>query len=89
MMSFLKGGEMNSENQIKKSHETTRERFKRLATKRTNEVLRKLKVLGNCANRQVYDYSREDVNKIFNVIHQKVKEIEGKFRASSDENFKL
>ena len=80
---------MNSENQIKKSDENTRERFKRLATKRTNEVLRKLKVLGNCANRQVYDYSREDVNKIFNVIHQKVKEIEAKFRASSDENFKL
>ena len=88
-MIFLKGGEMNSENQIKKSNETARERFKRLATKRTNEVLRKLKVLGNCANRQVYDYSREDVNKIFNVIHQKVKEIEAKFRASSDENFKL
>jgi uncharacterized protein YehS (DUF1456 family) len=77
------------EKTIKKPDETSKERFKRLATKRTNEVLRKLKVLGNCANRQAYEYSRDDVNKIFSVIHQKVKEIEAKFRASSDENFKL
>lgn len=80
---------MNSEGQSKKDNETPKERFRRLATKRTNEVLRKLKVLGNCANRQTYDYTKEDVNKIFSTIHQKVKEIEAKFRGSKDENFKL
>jgi len=80
---------MNTEKQVKKPDETPQERFKRLAAKRTNEVLRKLKVLGNCANRQAYEYSREDVSKIFGVIHQKVKEIEAKFQASSEENFKL
>ena len=80
---------MNTEKQAKGPNEGPKERFKRLATKRTNEVLRKLKVLGNCANSQAYEYSREDVNKIFNAIHQKVKEIEAKFRASNEENFKL
>jgi len=77
------------EKPIKKPDETSKERFKRLATKRTNEVLRKLKVLGNCANRQAYEYTNEDVNKIFSIIHQKVKEIEVKFRTYKEENFKL
>jgi uncharacterized protein YehS (DUF1456 family) len=80
---------METEKQLKKPNETPKERFKRLATKRTNEVLRKLKVLGNCANRQAYEYNRDDVNKIFSAIHQKVKEIESKFRTSREENFRL
>jgi len=80
---------MTTEKQVKRPNETPKERFKRLATKRTNEVLRKLKVLGNCANKQVYEYTKEDINKIFSTIHQKVKEIEGKFRTSDEENFKL
>ena len=80
---------MNTEKQVKRPNENPKERFKRLAAKRTNEVLRKLKVLGNCANRQAYEYTREDVSKIFNAIHQKTKEIEAKFQASSEENFKL
>ena len=48
-----------------KTKSEKRERFKRLAVYRTNEILRRLKVLGNCANRSAYDYSEEDINKIF------------------------
>ncbi len=80
---------MNTEKQSKRSNESQKERFKRLASKRTNEVLRKLKVLGNCANTQAYEYTSEEVNKIFSAIHQKVKEIEAKFRTSREENFRL
>lgn len=56
-----------------------RERFKKLATKRTNEVLYRLKVLGNCSNRQLYDYDEKDIEKIFSEIEKKVKEAKGKF----------
>jgi hypothetical protein len=56
-----------------------RERFERLAVHRTNEVLRKLKVLGNCANRSAYDYSEEDMNKIFSEIERQFKDTRAKF----------
>jgi hypothetical protein len=55
------------------------ENFKRLGTYRTNEVLRRLKVLGNCSNRSHYDYAEEEVNKIFSEIDKKVKEAKARF----------
>jgi len=62
-----------------KQQETPRERFRRLATSRTNTVLKRLKVLGNCSNGHVYDYDEEDVDKIFSEIEKKVREIKAKF----------
>lgn len=56
-----------------------RERFKRLGVYRTNEVLKKLRVLGNCANRSAYEYSEDEVNKIFSEIERNVKETKSKF----------
>jgi len=66
-----------------------RERFKRLAVYRTNEVLKKIKVLGNCANRSAYEYNEEEVNKIFSEIERRVKEIKAKFHFSKNKEFKL
>jgi hypothetical protein len=59
-----------------------RERFKRLAEYRTNEVLKRLKVLGNCANRSAYKYSEDDINKIFSEIEKTVKDTKAKFSFS-------
>jgi len=71
------------------SEKEKRERFKRLATYRTNEVLKRLKVLGNCSNRSTYSYSREEINKIFSEIDKKVKEMKAKFTFPGEEKFKL
>jgi len=66
------------------------ERFKRLATHRTNEVLYRLKVLGNCSNRQLYDYDEKDIEKIFTEIDKKIKETKAKFHfIKRNERFKL
>ena len=66
-----------------------KERFKRLATKRTNNVLQKLKVLGNCSNQQIYNYTEGQVDVMFSVIEKKLKEIKSKFHFSRETNFKL
>ena len=71
------------------SNETKRGRFKRLATLRTNEVLRSLKVLGNCANRSAYDYNEEDIRKIFSEVDRRLKEIKAKFNFPKYRKFKL
>jgi hypothetical protein len=70
-------------------NETPEQRFKRLATHRTNEVLDRLRVLGHCANRQNYAYSQEQVNKIFAAIEKQLKEVRAKFHYSREQRFKL
>jgi len=70
--------------------EDKRVRFKRLAEARTTTVLKKLKVLGNCANRGTYEYTSEEVRAIFKAIEDKVKEVRSKFSENaSDDEFKL
>jgi len=67
-----------------------RERFKRLGEYRTNEVLKKLKVLGNCANRSAYEYNEVEVNNIFSAIEKMTKQIRAKFYYSqSNKKFSL
>jgi len=66
------------------------ENFKRLATSRTNEVMRRVKILGNCANRSHYDYTEEEINKIFSEIERKIRETKAKFSFPyKDNQFKL
>lgn len=69
--------------------EEKRERFKRLATQRTNSVLQKIKVLSNCANRSAYEYTEDEVTKIFSEIERQVKEAKAKFHFPKVKEFKL
>lgn len=69
--------------------ETRNERFRRIATKRTNEILEKIRILGNCSNRSSYEYTEEEVNKIFSEIEKQLKFIKAKFLAEKRETFKL
>lgn len=66
-----------------------RERFKRLGTQRTNAVLRRLKILGNCSNRSAYEYTEEEVNKIFSEIEHRLREVKGKFNFPKERVFRL
>ena len=50
--------------------ENKQERFKRVASKRIQRVLRELKLFGNCGDRHNYDYTNEEVEKLFNAIDQ-------------------
>lgn len=72
-----------------KISEGKRDRFKRLAAHRTNGVLQKIKILGNCANRSAYDYSEEEVSKIFNEIEKAVRETKYKFIFLKSKKFTL
>ncbi|HCX28005.1 MAG TPA: hypothetical protein DHI91_02595 [Candidatus Portnoybacteria bacterium] len=74
---------------IQPSNEHPRDRFKRLATQRTNIVLKRLKVLGNCSNRNIYEYNEQDIDKIFYEIERKVKETKAKFHFPKKREFKL
>ncbi len=69
--------------------ETKREKFLRLATQRTKEILSRLRVLGNCGNRQIYEYTEGDVKKIFSAIDEQIKNVKAKFHFPKKDEFKL
>ena len=71
------------------TNETKKDKFLRLATQRTKEVLSRLRVLGNCGNRQVYQYTEDDVEKIFSAIDKQLKNVKAKFHFPKKEDFKL
>jgi hypothetical protein len=73
----------------KMSTETKKQKFQRLAERRTNDVLERLRILGNCANRAQYEYSTEEVRKIFKAIETEVNAIKLKFKDGETQKFTL
>lgn len=69
--------------------ESKHDKFKRVASKRVNEILAKVDTLGNCANKNTYDYTDEDVRKVFKAIDTKLKEVKSTFKTTKDNSFKL
>ena len=69
-------------------HESRRERFKRIAAKRTNDILEKIRILGNCSNKSSYDYTEEEINKIFTEIDKQLKLTKAKFLGGTRERLK-
>ncbi len=66
--------------------ETRQQRFKRIAETRTNKILDMLKLLGNCSNTGNYEYTEDDVKKIFSAIENELKITKSKFIKSAKKN---
>ena len=67
------------------TQETKRERFVRLAEARTNKILDMLKLLGNCSSKSNYEYTEEDVKKIFSAIEREVKNAKNKYYGTDEQ----
>lgn len=66
------------------------ERFERLAEKRVTQVLRKMKLVGNLANRHNYSYTEDHVKQIFEALETELRQTRARFRnesSSSDQKF--
>lgn len=59
--------------------EQKREAFLRLAERRTNTVLEKVRILGNLANHYAYEWTEDDVRLIFNAIDEEVRLTRARF----------
>ena len=71
--------------------ESKRDRFVRIVERRVNAIINNLDSLGKCANKKNYEYTEDDIRKIFNDIDKKTKEIKAIFAGKSTNNkgFKL
>ncbi len=56
-----------------------RERFENVAGRRTQKILELLDTLANCANKSNYEYSENDVQKMFSAIKDRIKTTEASF----------
>ena len=74
---------------MNKQIETKSDRFKRIASLRTQKALDALRLLGNCSNKNTYEYDSTEVSKIFNAIESKVRKIKSLFKTSNNKNFQL
>lgn len=68
--------------------ESKSERFVRLAEARTNKIIDMIQLLGNCANKSTYEYTKDDVKQIFSAIEAELRAARAKFDASETETGK-
>lgn len=61
------------------ANETKRERFVRIAEARTNKILGMMRLLGNCSSKGNYEYTEEDIRKIFGALERELKNTKNKF----------
>lgn len=80
-------GLFNSKN--KKVMETKRDKFVKLSEYRVNKIIETLRLLGNCSNIYLYEYSDEDINKIFTTIEEELTICKKRFLGDTSQRFKL
>lgn len=64
---------------MKSAPESKRDRFVRMAEARTTKIMSMVRLLGNCSNKGVYEYSDKDVTKIFTAIEGAVSDAKKRF----------
>lgn len=71
--------------------ENKSERFRRLAEKRTRRVLEDMRILSNLSNKGLYDYSPEQLRKVFGAIKEALTKAEVRFKGGkkTESEFKL
>jgi hypothetical protein len=73
----------------KQKFTSKRERFLTVAESRTNTIIEKIRVLGNCSNKSLYEYNKDEIDKIFRAILDKLNETKSKFVVKKEKEFKL
>ncbi|WOJ92925.1 hypothetical protein R0135_14180 [Congregibacter variabilis] len=66
------------------SKTSDREKFVKLAEARVSKALKDIKLIGNLSNRSNYDYSQDDVKKIYSALNKALSEMKARFDAKGD-----
>jgi hypothetical protein len=67
---------------------TRRQRFQEVAGTRVQMVLDKMDNLSKCANKKNYEFSQDDIDKMFRAISQRIRLTKIKFEGELDEKSK-
>lgn len=70
-------------------YSSRRERFVNVAEARTQTIINRIRILGNCSNKSLYEYSSDEIDKIFRAIQNQLTETKSKFEMKRGNKFKL
>ena len=59
-------------------------RFKKVVTRRVDSILKTLDLFSNSSNIHNYEYTREEVDKIFKALNSKVNNVKSQFNSKLD-----
>ena len=71
---------------MQNKQKSKRERFETVASKRVQRILNDLDLLSKCANTNNYEYTTDDVQKMFRVIKDKLKNVEALYIQKTNKN---
>ncbi len=69
--------------------ETKHDKFRRLAKMRGERILNDLRLLGNLSSRSNYDYSDEEVRRLFSSIEEELRSSKQRFAGSRKRGIEL
>ena len=72
-------------NEIESKHD----RFIRIVEYRTNNIIKMIKLLGNCSNVSAYEYSEEEIDQIFSAIENELRKSKSRFSVNKKDNCDL
>lgn len=61
--------------------ESRQDRFRRVVEARVNKLIHMLCLIGNCANRSVYEYSDAQVEQVFDRLQKELDRAHDRFRS--------
>jgi hypothetical protein len=61
-------------------------RFERLAQRRVTEVLRKMRLIGNLANKRNYTYTEDHAKQIIDALESELRQVKARFRQETAAN---
>lgn len=74
---------------MSKHKQMKREKFIRLAEKRTTAVLKQIELVENLLNKNNYDYKDEEVIQIIDAIDNRLKQLKKTFKSQGEVNIKF
>jgi hypothetical protein len=64
-------------------------KFLELAETRVNKVLEGMRLIGNLSNKRNYDYTDDQIKKIFLALDEQLKDLKNKFKSENKSNTKF
>ncbi len=61
------------------------EKFERLAERRVNEAMKKIRLIGNLANRNNYEYTEKHAKKIIDALEAELRTLKSRFKDEDGE----
>jgi len=61
------------------------QRFERLAEKRVTETIKKMRLIGNLANKRNYAYTDDHVKQIMDALENEMRLLKGRFKEETSE----